>query len=124
MFSRRACSPRTLHGEQARRLNRVENLHSMSIAQSTRRSGLSLFLLGIAGALFFWISDPDPRHGLAMHRMAEGRLDWHYWLYLFRGSPQNFVDAANQARMSTVVGVAGSLLILAVGLGLLSRRGL
>ena len=94
----------------------------MSIAQSTRRSGLSLFLLGIVGSLFFWVSDPG--HGPAMHRAADGRLDWHYWLFVFRGSPQNLVDAANQAHTSTIVGVAGSLLILLVGLGLLSRRGL
>jgi hypothetical protein len=94
----------------------------MSIAQSTRRSGLSLFWLGIAGALFFWISDPG--HGPPIHRAAEGRLDWQYWLFLLRGSPQNLVDAANQAHTSTIVGVAGSLLILLVGLGLLSRRGL
>ncbi len=99
----------------------------MSIAQSTRRSGLSLFLLGIAGALFFavgypgrWPWGPWP----TMHRAAESRLDWHYWLFLFRGSPQNWVDAANQAYVSTIVGVVGSLLILLVGLGLLSRRGL
>jgi hypothetical protein len=99
----------------------------MSIARSTRRSGLSLFLLGTAGALFFGVSYPGPwpwGNWLAMHRSAEGRLDWHYWLFLFRGSPQNFVDAANQAHMSTIVGVAGSLLVLLVGLGLLSRRGL
>jgi hypothetical protein len=99
----------------------------MSIAHSTRRSGFTLFLLGIAGALFFGISYPGPWPGMrwpAMHRAAEGRLDWHYWLFVFRGSPQNFVDAANQAHLSTVIGVAGSLLILLIGLGLLSRRGL
>ena len=86
-----------------------------------------MFLLGIAGALFFGIGYPGTwpwGAGPAMHRIAEGRLDWHYWLFLFRGSPQNWVDAANQAYTSTIVGVAGSLLILLVGLGLLSRRGL
>lgn len=94
----------------------------MSVARSTRRAGFTLLLLGVLGALFFWVSDPG--HWPSAHRAPQGRFDWHYWLFLLRGSPQNLVDAANQAHVSTAVGVAGSVLILFVGMWLITRRSL
>jgi len=92
----------------------------MSTLRATRRSGLTLFLLGVVGAVFFWST--DPRYGPLMHRGPEARLDWRYWLFLLRGSPDNLIDAANQARVSTVVGMVGCVALVIVGLWLLSRR--
>jgi hypothetical protein len=51
-----------------------------------------------------------------------GHFDWHYWLFLLRGSPDNVIDAANQALMSTAVGFAGCLALVLVGLWLFTRR--
>jgi len=70
--------------------------------RSIRRSGLSLILAGLAGIVYFWLT--DPRYGLA------GR------------SADNVIDAANQAFPGTVVGITGSALVLATGLWLLRRR--
>jgi hypothetical protein len=88
--------------------------------RANRLSGIGLILMGLAGTLFFWIT--DPRYGPAMHRAAEARLDWRYGLFLLRGSPDNLIDAANQARLSTIVGVVGSAALLIVGLWLISRK--
>jgi hypothetical protein len=88
--------------------------------RANRRSGIGLMLMGLAGTLFFWIT--DPRYGPAMHRAADARLDWRYGLFLLRGSPDNLIDAANQARLSTIVGVVGSAALLIVGLWLTSRK--
>ena len=76
--------------------------------------------MGLAGALFFWIT--DPRFGPVMHRAAESRLDPRYWLFLLRGSPDNLIDAANYAQLSTIVGVVGSAALLIVGVWLMSRK--
>jgi hypothetical protein len=92
----------------------------MSIVHATRRSGFTLFLVGAVGAVFFWTT--DPRHGPAMHRSPEVHFDWRYWLFLLRGSPDNLIDAANQARVSTLMGIAGCVALIVVGLWLLSRR--
>ena len=92
----------------------------MSMAHANRRSGLAFLLVGVLGVLFFWVT--DPRFGPHMHRSAAGHLDWRHWLFVVRGSPDNLVDAANQALVSTIVGVAGSLALLFVGLWLLTRR--
>ena len=92
----------------------------MNVARATRRSGLAFLLIGLVGAAFFWAT--DPRFGPAVHRSAAGHLDWRHWLFVLRGSPENVVDAANQALTSTVVGVAGSLALLLVGLWLLTRK--
>ena len=94
----------------------------MSLARSTRRSGLTLLLLGMLGAAFFWVSDPG--HWPNARAKPVGHFDWQYWLFVLRGSPQNLVDAANQAHISTEVGVAGSLMLLLVGLWLVTRRSL
>ncbi len=92
----------------------------MSTVRATRRSGLTLFLLGALGAVFFWAT--DPRYGPSMHRNPEVRIDWRYWLFVLRGSPDNLIDAANQARISTLVGIAGCVALVVVGLWLIARR--
>jgi len=74
------------------------------MARINRRSGFSLVLVGILGIAFFWIT--DPRYGLA--------LRWN------RG--ENPIDLVNQHFPGTIVGLAGSLLILLIGIYLVSRR--
>jgi hypothetical protein len=68
----------------------------------SRRSGLSLVIAGLLGIGFFWAT--DPRWGL-VHPQA-----------------QSVIDAANQARIGTMVGVGGSIAVLLIGLWLLTRR--
>jgi hypothetical protein len=92
----------------------------MSMARSNRRNGLTFLLIGLLGALFFWIS--DPRFGPQASSHMSNRLDWHYWVFILRGSPDNVVDAANQALLSTAVGIAGCAALVLVGFWLLSRR--
>ena len=92
----------------------------MNMARATRRSGVAFLLVGLMGVLFFWLT--DPRFGPEGHRQAWGHLDWRHWLFVVRGSPDSLLDAANQALLSTVVGIAGSLALLLVGLWLLTRR--
>jgi hypothetical protein len=79
-----------------------------------------LVVLGVLGGLYFWLT--DPRFGPAGHRRPEGSLDVRYWLHVARGSPDNVVDAANTAWLVTLVGMAGSLAVLAIGGWLLTRR--
>jgi len=69
-----------------------------------RRSGYSLVVVGALGLFFFWIS--DPRWGMAL-RWSHG---------------ENPIDLANQQFPGTVVGLAGSALVLLIGLYLLSKR--
>ena len=94
----------------------------MSMASATRRSGLTLLLLGLLGMAFFWAT--DPHFGPAVHRLADPavRIDWRHWLFVLRGSPDNAVDAANQALTGTIMGFVGSVVVLLVGLWLLTRR--
>jgi hypothetical protein len=74
------------------------------MARTKRRSGLSLVLIGMAAAAYFWIT--DPRYGMAL-RWSGG---------------QNPIDLANQHFPGTVVGIAGSLMVLLIGVYLLTRR--
>ena len=94
----------------------------MSMASATRRSGLTLAVLGFMGIAFFWLT--DPHFGPAGHAKVNvhRHIDWHHWLFVLRGSPDNAVDAANQALTGTLVGIAGSIGILIVGLWLVTRR--
>ena len=92
----------------------------MSMARSNRRTGLTFLLFGLLGALFFWIT--DPRFGPQVNTQTNSRLDWHHWVFILRGSPDNIVDAANQALLSSVVGIAGCAALVLVGFWLLSRR--
>jgi hypothetical protein len=66
----------------------------------SRRSGLSLVLVGLAGVLFFWMT--DRRYG--------------WW------SDAATIDQANQALAGTVIGVVGSLTVLGIGLWLMTRK--
>ncbi len=92
------------------------------MTRATKRAGLVLVLLGILGVLFFWTT--DPHYGPAMHRAPQvaGHADPRYWLFVLRGSPDNLLDAANEARLSTFVGLAGSTAVLLVGGYLMTRR--
>ena len=92
----------------------------MRMARATRRSGLAFLIAGLLGAAFFWAS--DPRLGPAIHRQPVGHCDWRHWLFLLRGSPDNVLDAAHQAMLSTLIGFAGCLALLLVGLWLVARR--
>ena len=59
----------------------------------------------MAGVAFFWLT--DHRYGLAS-RLA---------------GAVSCVDEANQAFAGTVVGIAGSLVVVGIGVWLLARRG-
>ena len=72
------------------------------MTKDTKRSGLSLAFVGIAGICFFWAT--DPRFGL------------------FGPGGDNPVDAVNQAWPGTIFGIVGSTLVLLVGIWLMSRR--
>jgi|FrelakmetLWP11LW_1041352.scaffolds.fasta_scaffold00868_4 hypothetical protein len=69
-----------------------------------KRSGLSLVIAGVLGIAFFLATDP------------------HFDIIRWWRSSSGVVDAAHQALAGTVVGLAGSLVVLCVGLWLLSRR--
>jgi hypothetical protein len=68
----------------------------------SRRSGYTLVLAGVCGTWFFWETDPHAPIGK--------------WLIGVS------VDAANQARVGTLVGLAGSVVALGIGLWLLTKR--
>lgn len=68
------------------------------------RSGFALFVIGLIGILFFVAT--DVRYGLA-----------RYWT-----DSRILVDAAHEAWPGTYVGVAGSVIILLIGLWLMTRR--
>jgi len=90
------------------------------MTRATRRSGAVLVILGVVGALYFCLT--DPRFGPAGHAKPAGPLDVRYWLHVLRGSPENVVDAANSAWLVTLVGLAGSLTMFAIGVWLTRRR--
>jgi len=92
----------------------------MSMARATRRSGLSLALLGVAGLLFFYVT--DLHFGPAASASAASNLYWRHWLFVLRGSPDNVVEAANELLVSTIIGLAGSLAVLLTGVWLVTRR--
>jgi hypothetical protein len=70
--------------------------------KNVRRSGVSLALAGLIGALFFWMT--DPRFGST------------------RSAAIDVIDRVNEARIGTFVGVAGSAIVLLIGLWLMTRR--
>lgn len=70
-----------------------------------KSSALVLIVLAIAGGLFFWLT--DPALGIATHVMD---------------SSINRIDAANETRLGTYLGLAGSFLALLIGLWNIWRR--
>lgn len=68
------------------------------------RSGLTLLIAGLLGIAFFVAT--DVRYGLA-----------RYWT-----DSRVLVDAAHEAWPGTYVGVAGSALIVLIGVWLMTRR--
>ena len=90
------------------------------MTRATRRSGVILVVLGVLGGLYFWLT--DPRFGPAAHDKPQGAADVRYWLHVLRGSPDNLVDAANAAWLVTLVGLAGAVTMLAIGVWLMRRR--
>ena len=91
----------------------------MSLTRTTRRSGLLLIVLGLVGVAFFWVT--DPRYGPAVGS-GHAWFDPRSWIAAMRGNPTNPIDAANEASVATIVGLAGSVFVLLVGLWLLARR--
>ena len=69
---------------------------------NVRRSGLTLALAGLSGAGFFWLT--DPRFGAT------------------RNAAKEIIDRVNEAQIGTMVGVAGSAIVLLIGLWLMTRR--
>lgn len=67
-----------------------------------KRSALTLVGLGLIGAFFFWLT--DPRYGL------------------LKGPAATITDRANDSSIGTIVGIAGSMLVLITGLYLSTRR--
>ena len=90
------------------------------MTRATRRSGAVLVVLGVVGGVYFWLT--DPRFCPSGHAKPAGTLDVRYWLHVLRGSPDNVVDAANTAWLVTLVGIAGSLTVLGIGVWLMRRR--
>ena len=70
--------------------------------KNVRRSGLTLALAGLLGAIFFWMS--DPRFGSQ------------------RNASYELIDRVNEARIGTTVGIGGSVIVLLIGLWLMTRR--
>jgi hypothetical protein len=73
-----------------------------AMEKNVRRSGLTLALVGLSGGLLFWLTDP---------RFGETRRAGY-----------ELIDRVNQARIGTVVGIAGSAIVLLIGLWLMTRR--
>jgi hypothetical protein len=103
------------------------------MTKKTRQSGTTLIVLALIGTLYFWVS--DPKFGPATRREpaytwepawrvfgTRISMDPRHWLYMAQGSPDNPVDAAHTAQLSTFVGVAGCLVVLGIGSWLLTRR--
>jgi hypothetical protein len=74
------------------------------MTRDTRRSGLTLLFVGLAGIAFFWIT--DPRWG---------------WTELW-SEAGNLVDRANEAVIGTIVGLIGCAGMVITGLWLIVRR--
>ena len=74
------------------------------MTSDNKRSGLSLSAAGAVGLLFFWLT--DPRWG------PLGR-----WMHA-----DDLIDAINQGRPGTLIGLTGSGVVLLIGLWLMTRR--
>ena len=67
---------------------------------------MSLVIAGLLGIGFFWLT--DPRYGAFPQRSAS--------------AGDNVIDAMRHASTGTFIGVAGSALVLLIGLWLMTRR--
>lgn len=65
---------------------------------------MGLILIGLIGVIFFWIT--DHRVGLASQLAGA----------------QSSIDQANQALAGTIIGIAGSCLVIGIGMWLLTRK--
>ncbi|MBC8144000.1 MAG: hypothetical protein H7X80_00360 [bacterium] len=74
------------------------------MTSDSKRSGIRLSLVGVVGLLFFWLT--DARWG------PVGR-----WMHR-----EDLVDAINQGWPGTLIGLAGSGIVLLIGLWLMTRR--
>jgi hypothetical protein len=74
------------------------------MTRDTKRSGAGLLIVGLLGVAFFWVTDPS----VGLVNPAE--------------RAHTPVDAVHDARTGTYVGVAGSGVVLAIGLWLLMKR--
>ena len=68
---------------------------------NVRKSGATLALAGLAGGLFFWLTDPR----------------WNHERYA-----QDVIDRVNEGRVGTLVGIVGSAVVLMIGIFLTTRR--
>lgn len=67
-----------------------------------RQSGFILALLGAAGLVFLWLT--DPRYGL------------------FPGAPDTLIDRAHDSTIGTIVGIITLVIVIFMGLWLATRR--
>jgi hypothetical protein len=74
------------------------------MTRDNKRSGVSLSAAGAVGVLFFWLTDP-----------LWGPLG--RWIHA-----DDLIDAINHGRPGTIIGLAGSGIVLLIGLWLMSRR--
>ena len=79
----------------------------------SRRSGLSLILAGLLCGAYFGATDPAVATKLSSPLVRRG------WV---APSGENLIDAVNQGRIGTEVGIAGSAVVLLIGAYLLTRR--
>ena len=70
----------------------------------TQRNGIGMIVSGIAGGAFFWLT--DPRWTVVGRRMAG----------------DSSLDAVHELSAGTYVGVAGSAIVLLLGIWLVTRR--
>jgi hypothetical protein len=71
--------------------------------RASRISGMGLLTAGLAGAAFFLLTDP--------------RIGW-----LNSRTSDNLIDAIQRGAIATYVGLAGSAVVVLVGLWLVTRR--
>jgi hypothetical protein len=94
----------------------------MTDPSNIRRPSLLLTLAGVASSIFFLAT--DPRSGISARLTGTGPLDpahrLHVLIRTLFGEPT--VDAVHQATIPTLIGLAGSLVIILIGLRLLTRK--
>jgi len=84
--------------------------------RNLRKSGLSLTVAGMAGVLFFIIT--DPRLGIGRAAPNAAMLFNHD----IRDRYYQLIDSANRAMIGTSVGIVGSVLFVLIGLYMATRH--